>query len=551
MIIDEQLAKRRVAPRIFIATSVLLFEHLTLFVSLTVQYEEDVIERLPTLWQAAILCVTLVSGSLIVALCALWLYWGERIRSEIEVANARLGRWHGEWLLLHFLLALLFFCASFAIFGLPWFAAWGGPALMVLWIASAVAMVFSILFAALGGALGSLAAQLRPVLFGALLVGFGFALVVPLVQPFWLEISLPVLFLTFGILSVCCEGAWVDPDISAVGFDNFAVVVNPSCSGIAGMALVALFLAGYLWRFREEHRFPQALLLVPLGVGLSFLANGLRISGLILVGQNLGPEIANGAFHSLAGWVFFCLVTLGIVAISRHITWFRARDISSAQASDSATPDFLLPVLIWLGVAMLTGAFSVGQDALYPLRVVATVLALFWLGGGVFTSMARCKTWLAYAPQQIIAPLLIGISVFLLWLALHPPAAPARSLRDVAQAEGWSIGYMWMWLGFRLVGSILIVPVIEELAFRGYLQRRLISADFTKARYDWHWPAALISAAAFALLHSNWIAGLLAGLAFSFAASRRGKLSDAVLAHATANLLVAVAVLGAGRWDLW
>lgn len=110
---------------------------------------------------------------------------------------------------------------------------------------------------------------------------------------------------------------------------------------------------------------------------------------------------------------------------------------------------------------------------------------------------------------------------------------------------------MWVWLGFRLVGSILIVPVIEELAFRGYLQRRLISADFTKARYDWHWPAALISAAAFALLHSNWIAGLLAGLAFSFAASRRGKLSDAVLAHATANLLVGVAVLGAGRWDLW
>ena len=35
-----------------------------------------------------------------------------------------------------------------------------------------------------------------------------------------------------------------------------------------------------------------------------------------------------------------------------------------------------------------------------------------------------------------------------------------------------------VWLIFRLVGSVVTVPVAEELAFRGYLTRRAIAADF-------------------------------------------------------------------------
>ena len=34
------------------------------------------------------------------------------------------------------------------------------------------------------------------------------------------------------------------------------------------------------------------------------------------------------------------------------------------------------------------------------------------------------------------------------------------------------------WLLVRVLGSVVTVPIAEELAFRGYLLRRLISANF-------------------------------------------------------------------------
>jgi CAAX prenyl protease-like protein len=108
------------------------------------------------------------------------------------------------------------------------------------------------------------------------------------------------------------------------------------------------------------------------------------------------------------------------------------------------------------------------------------------------------------------------------------------------------------WVGLRLVGSVLLIPLVEELAFRGYLLRRVQSVDFTRVPLDRiHVPAILVSSFAFGLLHQMVVAGTIAGALFAFAQLRRGSIGDAVVAHAVSNALVAVAVLGFGRWDLW
>jgi CAAX prenyl protease-like protein len=104
----------------------------------------------------------------------------------------------------------------------------------------------------------------------------------------------------------------------------------------------------------------------------------------------------------------------------------------------------------------------------------------------------------------------------------------------------------------RVVGSCLLVPVVEELAFRGFLLRWLVSPEFERVPpRAWTWWAVLLSSVAFGALHSHWILGTLAGLAFAAARLRRGHLGDAIFAHALANAGIAVAVLAFGRWDLW
>ena len=93
---------------------------------------------------------------------------------------------------------------------------------------------------------------------------------------------------------------------------------------------------------------------------------------------------------------------------------------------------------------------------------------------------------------------------------------------------------------------------MEELAFRGFLLRRVIASDFTKVPYDrWHWPAVLISSLAFAAVDQQWIGGFVAGLLYAYAQKRRGLLSDAITAHAVTNALIAIQVLFAGHWSLW
>jgi CAAX prenyl protease-like protein len=146
----------------------------------------------------------------------------------------------------------------------------------------------------------------------------------------------------------------------------------------------------------------------------------------------------------------------------------------------------------------------------------------------------------------------IGVFVYVVWigvplLASSPLAEPAPIALDELfppLAVAWVVA--------RALGAVITVPIIEELAFRGFLLRRLIDSDFTRVPYErWSWRAALISSIAFAALHQQWLGGLVAGLAYAYAQTRRGLLVDAIVAHAVTNLLIAVEVLVLGHWTLW
>ena len=66
------------------------------------------------------------------------------------------------------------------------------------------------------------------------------------------------------------------------------------------------------------------------------------------------------------------------------------------------------------------------------------------------------------------------------------------------------------------------------------------------------WAPWLVSAVLFGALHgSMWVAGTIAGLLFSLALYRRGSLGDAVQAHATTNLLLAIYAFATGHWSVW
>ncbi len=139
-----------------------------------------------------------------------------------------------------------------------------------------------------------------------------------------------------------------------------------------------------------------------------------------------------------------------------------------------------------------------------------------------------------------------------MWIALDrfasiaPSAAPAVFAHATLSARS-------AWIAVRLIGAVITVPIAEELAFRGFLLRRLSGADFESVSWTkFAWIPFLVSSIAFGVLHGDrWLAGAIAGMIYAFAMQRRGRLGDAIAAHGFTNLLLAGWVLITGNWQFW
>lgn len=359
---------------------------------------------------------------------------------------------------------------------------------------------------------------------------------------FWESMAGLTLRLVRGMLVLVARDVTFDPEFYRVGVDGFVVRIAHGCSGFEGIGLVVAFLAAYIWWFRGSLRWPMAYLLLPVGAVTIWVFNAVRITSLVLIGAWVSPNVALGGFHSQAGWIAFLGVGLGLVALSRRSSFFAA-DLANPREPATSNPSLSLlgPFLTIVATAMVTGAFSSGFDAFYGLRVLTGGLAL-WYFRRDFAGLLRGWSWEAVA---------IGAVAFALWMALEP-ARPEGARSFTSGLEGLSRGEAWAWVALRVIGSVAIVPLAEELAFRGYLTRRLISIDFESVPVGkFSWASLLISSAAFGMLHGRWLAGMVVGVLYALALYRKGRLGDAVLAHAVTNLFIAVTVLASGDWTLW
>ncbi len=359
----------------------------------------------------------------------------------------------------------------------------------------------------------------------------------------------------------------VDPQTFTIGTPQFQVIIAQPCSGLEGLGLVLVFTTVWLWYFRKESRFPYALLLVPCALVSVWALNILRIASLVLIGNAGAPDVAMIGFHSQAGWIAFTAVALAFSLATRKLAWVRrtptapafnspgngpvglplassiALPISETVGESPATGAYLLPFLAILAASFLSKAVSGYFEWAYPLRFVAAAIVL-WHFRAEYSKLNFRFGW--RAP-------LTGIAVFLIWIAPTLWATQTSSSTTGASLAALSPAARLAWIAFRIAAAVLTVPLAEELAFRGYLARRFITRDFDKLPFSSLTLLPMVlSSVAFGLMHGhNWIVGIVAGLAFAAVLRSKGRIGDAVAAHATANLLLAVWVLSRGDWAQW
>ena len=109
-----------------------------------------------------------------------------------------------------------------------------------------------------------------------------------------------------------------------------------------------------------------------------------------------------------------------------------------------------------------------------------------------------------------------------------------------------------LWIVSRVCAAVVTVPLAEELAFRGFLLRRLQNADFEAVQFKLvGWVPLALSSLVFGLAHGAlWLPGLVAGLAYGGLLKLTGRFGEAVSAHVTSNALLAAWVLTQNQWQL-
>jgi exosortase E/protease (VPEID-CTERM system) len=366
------------------------------------------------------------------------------------------------------------------------------------------------------------------------------------VRSLWVSTAHVTMTLVYFILHPFLPGLWADPTRLLIGTARFSVEIAPQCSGLEGIALILAFTSLWLVVFHKEFRFPNALALLPAGVVLMFAANILRIAALIALGDAGAQRIALGGFHSQAGWIAFNLVAVGFALGARRIPWLAGPAHRNLREHipfrENTAAAYLMPLIVVLATDMTTTAVSSGFDWFYALRFVAAA-GVLWFFRKHYAGLGWRCTW--FAPVA-------GVLVFLLWIGLGHWSHAVSDTMPAALSAAPELQRR-LWIAGRVLGAVVAAPLVEELAFRGYLLRRLISDGFESVSLRrFTWPALIVSSLLFGFLHGDrWFAGTLAGLVYSAASLRRGRIADAVVAHATTNAMLAGYVLLWGKWHFW
>ena len=377
-------------------------------------------------------------------------------------------------------------------------------------------------------------------------------------QDLWAPTAQVTFDLVRDVLSPVLPSLQADASTRVLRTPHFAVEVSSICSGLEGVGLMLAFCSAWLLYFRAEYRFPRALLIIPAGVLLVFALNILRIAALVLIGNAGHPAVAIYGFHSQAGWIAFNCAACGVAFLSRRSRWLgrsagregghyadtgregRGPGLDAGATTANPTAAYLLPFLAILAAGMISRASSSGFETWYALRLVA--VAALALGWRPLAKLDWRFGWRGVA---------VGAAVFALWLgaarlilAQHGIPAPLAAM---------SGGARYAWIAARIFSGALVAPVAEELAYRGYLMRRVLAEDFEAVPFaSVGWIPLLVAAVAFGVLHGAlWLPGIAAGVAYGLVLTRTGRMGEAVAAHATSNLLLAAWVLAAGQWQFW
>ncbi len=106
----------------------------------------------------------------------------------------------------------------------------------------------------------------------------------------------------------------------------------------------------------------------------------------------------------------------------------------------------------------------------------------------------------------------------------------------------------WM----HMFGTTVVIAIIEEFFFRGFLYRWMQGSPFFKLDAGkLQWPMLLVISIFFGVEHFEWMAGIICGIAFGLLYIKTRDIWAAIIAHGTTNFILGLYVVKYGAYQFW
>jgi CAAX prenyl protease-like protein len=216
----------------------------------------------------------------------------------------------------------------------------------------------------------------------------------------------------------------------------------------------------------------------------------------------------------------------------------------------NATLAYIAPFLTFVCLMAIEGALHLPPQVTYPVRLSVVLLVIY----------LASRSLVSFRASHLLASVAIGAAVFLIWVGpdvlfgyrhhwLFENAVTGGSVSPVPEELKRNVLFVLL----RFAGCTVVVPILEELFWRGWLMRRLVDKEFQTVALGTYSPFAFwIVAVLFASEHGPyWEVGLIAGIIYNWWMIRTRSLADCIVAHAVTNGLLSVYVLASGQWQYW